>query len=611
MPGLSDLPPPSATRWLRPLVWALLLAAPMGLGSLLAFNLNERAGLAQLVAVSNERLELYAATLDAELRRCAFVPGLVAGDADVRALLAAPQDEDLRRRAASTLARIGVRSGASLVVVADAAGRPLASSHGASAPLPATALRALQDEASDYFVANPLDGSTDFVYLLPVAPGGEALGRVLVVLNLAPLEATWIDLGLRSQSERLLVVDERQVAVLSSVPAWKYRRMDDAEVADPARYPGAALASLRLPVQRLLDAGATLVRAPDPADPQRETPFVAQERPIVPLAARLLALSDPSDVWRQARQAAWAGAAVGALLGGLVLYLLQRRRAMRQLLQARNALQSAHDQLEQQVDERTAELLSANDELKRQIAQRELAEDELMQAGKMAVLGQMSAGISHEINQPLTALRALSRNALRLLEGGRQQAVADNLRSIDEMAERMGRIVNQLKSFARKDSLHAQPVPLERAARNVLLMLEHRLHHEPVTVDLDVPEDLQLRADATRLEQVLLNLCGNALDALAGRPQARMTVLGRPLGPLGERVLVQVIDNGPGVDEAAMARLFEPFHTTKPAGEGLGLGLVISSKIVGEMGGSLRAHRGAAGGMVFEFDLPGTEDSHV
>ena len=90
-----------------------------------------------------------------------------------------------------------------------------------------------------------------------------------------------------------------------------------------------------------------------------------------------------------------------------------------------------------------------------------------------------------------------------------------------------------------------------------------------------------------------------------------MTVLGRPVGPSGERVLVQVIDNGPGVDEAAMARLFEPFHTTKPAGEGLGLGLVISSKIVGEMGGSLRAHRAEAGGMVFEFDLPAMEDSHV
>ena len=559
MPVLSDLPPPAVSRWLRPLVWGLLVAAPMGLGSLMGFNLNERAGMSQLAAVSNERLELYAATLDAELRRCAFVPGLVAGDADVRAMLASPEDTGLRQRAAHTLARIGVRAGASLVVVADPAGRPLASSLGADpgGSLPRTVLRALQDEASDYFVANAQDGSTDFYYVLPVAPGGRRLGLVLVVLNLAPLEATWVDLGLRSQSERLLVVDERQVVVLSSVPGWKFRRMEDASVADTGRYPGAPLGELRLPVLRTLEAGANLVRAPDPANTQRETPFMAQERPIVPLAARLLALSDPSEVWRQSRNAAWAGAAVGALLGGLVLYLLQRRRALRQILHARNALQSAHDQLERQVDERTAELLHANTELKKQIAQRLLAEDELMQAGKLAVLGQMSAGISHEINQPLTALRALSRNALRLLEGGRQQDVAGNLRIIDEMAERMGRIVNQLKSFARKDSLHTQPVSLAGAARNVLLMLEHRVHHEPVQVTLDIDEALRPLADATRLEQVLLNLCGNALDALAGRPDARLTVRGCALG---ERVLVQVIDNGPGVDDAQMARLFEPFQ---------------------------------------------------
>ena len=98
MPVLSDLPPPAVSRWLRPLVWGLLVAAPMGLGSLMGFNLNERAGMSQLAAVSNERLELYAATLDAELRRCAFVPGLVAGDADVRAMLASPEDTGLRQQ---------------------------------------------------------------------------------------------------------------------------------------------------------------------------------------------------------------------------------------------------------------------------------------------------------------------------------------------------------------------------------------------------------------------------------------------------------------------------------------------------------------------------------
>jgi two-component system C4-dicarboxylate transport sensor histidine kinase DctB len=184
-------------------------------------------------------------------------------------------------------------------------------------------------------------------------------------------------------------------------------------------------------------------------------------------------------------------------VASLLLYLFFRRRAERQLLQARNALQQAHDQLERQVDLRTTQLRTANEELKRQIAQRVLAEDELQQASKLAVLGQMSTGISHEINQPLTALRVLSRNSLRLLEAGRQADVASNLRTIDEMSERMGRIVTQLKSFARKDSLRQQPVSLALAVRNVLLMLDHRLRHLDVQVVQDVPEDLPPRAMPT------------------------------------------------------------------------------------------------------------------
>jgi two-component system, NtrC family, C4-dicarboxylate transport sensor histidine kinase DctB len=336
--------------------------------------------------------------------------------------------------------------------------------------------------------------------------------------------------------------------------------------------------------------------------------FLAQERPIAPLGARLMALSDPSEVHRQARTAAWGGGAGGAVLSLLFLYGLHRRRILRQLLHTRNALQQTHDQLERQVDERTWQLRSANEELQRQIDQRVQAESELMQAGKLAVLGQMSAGISHEINQPLTALRALSRNALQFLEIGRTREVAGNLQSIDEMAERMGRIVNQLKSFARKDGAGHGAVDLAAAVRNVLLMLDHRLRAEPVTLQLEVPEGLRVSVDSTRLEQVLLNLIGNALDAMTGSAQRELRIATLPRAD--GRVLVQISDSGQGMDEAQMAHLFEPFFTTKAAGQGLGLGLVISSKIVGECGGTLRAQRGDLG-MLFEFDLAAAEECHV
>lgn len=599
----------ATTPW-RAAGWAALGLCAVALGAFSGFRISERAGLTQLAAVTNERLELYATTLDAELRRCAFVPGLVAGEPDVVALLGHPGDAAVHERAARTLTRVGVRAGASLVVVADANGQILATSTGElPAPAAAQLTRLLRDGTSDFFAANEADGSTDFYYVLPVRRGGQTLGQVLVQLNLAPLEATWIDLGLRSQSERLLLVDEHEVAVLSSVPAWKFRRLDARlDAAASGRYAQAPLTLLALPVEREVAPGAALVRAPDPDDKGRDRPFLAQERPIVPLSARLVALADPAETWRQARYAAWGGGAAGALLALLGVYLAQRRRAVRQLMQAGQALRQAHDQLERQVDERTRELRAANTELTEQIAQRVQAEDELMQAGKLAVLGQMSAGISHEINQPLTALRALSRNAIRLLEAGRTADVSGNLHTIDDMAERMGRIVNQLKTFARKDSLQLHPVEIGRAVHNVMLMLSHRLHHDAVDIQVEVPEALRARADATRLEQVLLNLVGNALDALAGRSDAQLRLLGETRDG---RVWLQVIDNGPGMPEAELERLFEPFHTTKPAGQGLGLGLVISSKIVRELGGNLRARPASPCGMVFEFDLPDCGDTDV
>lgn len=610
-PDSATLPALRTRLWRSGLV-GLLVLCPVGIGALLGYGWSDRSGMSNLAAVANERLELYAATLEAELARFDYVPSLIAAEDDVQALLRDPDNPALRERASRTLARVGVRAGVSQVVVTSADDRLLASSDRQHEPPAGPAADAqgseitkvLQDGTADFFAANGSDGSTEYYFTHPVRHAGQVIGQVVVKVSLAPLEATWIDLGLRSQSERLLVVDENGVVVMSSVPEWKYRTVGAAprSLQGNGRYAAASLTGLALPVVRQVEPGVNLVRTPA-IDDAPASVLLAQERSVVPLAARLIALSDPSDVRRQARTAAWGGAAGGALIGLLALYLMHRRRALRQLFVARNALQQAHDQLERQVDQRTRELQSANADLKEQISQRVQAEDELMQAGKLAVLGQMSAGISHEINQPLTALRALSRNSIRLLEGGRSADVASNLRSIDEMAERMGRIVNQLKSFARKEGPSLHPALLATVVRNVMLMLEHRLRERPLDVIVEVPEDLQVRGDANRLEQVLLNLAGNAIDAMQGAPERWLRLHAEQREG---RVWVQVEDSGPGLGEVQLARLFEPFFTTKPAGEGLGLGLVISSKIVREFGGSLRARRGRVG-MIFEFDLEAVE----
>jgi two-component system, NtrC family, C4-dicarboxylate transport sensor histidine kinase DctB len=466
---------------------------------------------------------------------------------------------------------------------------------------PARLAEALAQGRSHFFAADATTGSTDFYLLHPLRQAGQAPGVIVVRFNLAPLEATWVDLGLRSQNERILIADDQDVVIMSSVQPWKYAVLGHADpsrrqaLQASARYPQAIGPDLELPASLEVHQGQQVLLP-------GAKPMLAQQRHIVPLGLRLVALSDLTEVRHGARLAGWGGAAFGASIGLLVLYLSSRRRALHQLTRAQAELRQAHAQLEQLVDSRTAELRQTNDALKTQIAQRLQTEGELLQASKLAVLGQMSAGLSHEVNQPLTALRALARNSIRLLEAGRQDAVATNLKLMDEMVERMGQITRQLKSFARKaDEQATGSVVLLDSVRNALLLLEHRSRALGVATQVELPQGLRVRAEANRLEQVLVNLFGNAIDAMQNEAERRLLV--RATAQDDERrVLVQVQDSGAGVGDEQLPHLFEPFFTTKPAGEGLGLGLVISAKIVHEFGGSLRAVR-LAQGMSFEFDL--------
>ncbi|MGQ3050390.1 MAG: sensor histidine kinase [Roseateles sp.] len=606
--AVSDSFRPRALRLLRllsrPGFHLFLTGLLMVLGFVLAHRLSERSGREQLSALSTERLELYASNLAAELGRHASLPSLLAIAPTLQALMQAPDSAGARRAASQMLARVNVRAGTHQILVADTRGQVLSASEALMPP--ARLVEALAQGRSHFFAADPNTGSTDFYLLHPLRQAGEPAGVIVVRFNLAPLEATWVDLGLRSQGERILVADDQDVVIMSSVQAWKYAVLDHADpsrrqaLQASARYPQPIGPDLDLPASLEVHQGQQ-VKLPLPGSSGAK-PMLAQQRQIVPLGLRLVALSDLTEVRQRAQLAAWGGAAFGASIGLLALYLSSRRRALRQLTQAQADLRQTHAQLEQLVDSRTAELRQTNDALKTQIAQRLQTEGELLQASKLAVLGQMSAGLSHEVNQPLTALRALARNSIRLLETGRQDAVATNLQLMDDMVERMSQITRQLKSFARKaDERVEGSAALLDCVRNALLLLEHRSRALDVRTEIDVPAGLRVRAEANRLEQVLVNLFGNAIDAMQNETERRLRVLVIKQDG-GRRALVRVQDSGTGVGEADLQRLFEPFFTTKPAGEGLGLGLVISAKIVQEFGGTLHAER-LAHGMSFEFDL--------
>lgn len=570
-----------------------------------AYLWSERREYARLDEVSVQQLDLYAAGLESELGRYEYLPSILGLDEDVLALLQSHgSSHGLREKINKRLAGLNVKAGSLAIFVLDSAGIVRASSNGyqpesfvgknfSAKPYFSNAIQGGQ---ARYFAADPTRGAPEYYFGQPIRSKGVILGVAAVKISLEPIESTWIASTSRTKGDKLLVVDENDVIIISSIHDWKYKTTT---LLSPARsemlkklgqYPADSIGPLGLTPERSLAHGSYLVMLPTLDGAAAKTLNFAQERLMVRSGWRLITLSDAADVWGNARYTAFGAAALTGFVGLLGMYLRQRRRAIANRLAAREALQRAHDELEIRVKQRTDELHQAN--------------LELVQAGKLALLGEMSLSITHEINQPLTALRALSYNTRLLLKRGVTDGLDNNLKSIADLTDRMGRITTQLKSFARKAPLERKPVRLATSVENAALVLDSRIRSECVELQIEQTENLRVLCDENRLEQVLINLMANALDAMKDVPVKSLLVR---TWAEGERGFVRITDSGAGVPEAVMGRLFEPFFSTKPAGEGLGLGLVISSNIVREFGGELRAMN-VVGGAAFEFDLKLVEE---
>jgi two-component system C4-dicarboxylate transport sensor histidine kinase DctB len=213
----------------------------------------------------------------------------------------------------------------------------------------------------------------------------------------------------------------------------------------------------------------------------------------------------------------------------------------------------------------------------------------------------MSAALSHEFNQPLTAIRTYAENALAFLERGREDQASGNIARISTLTERMAQLSRHLSSFARKPGEGSRPVRLAAVLEETLGLLDGRLQRAGIVPEVTgLDDDPVVTGGMVRLQQVFMNLIGNAIDALAGRPDPRLRI-GAAVG--AESVTVTVEDNGPGIAAADLPRVFDPFFTTKEVGKGLGLGLSISYNIVRDFGGTLAAENLAGGGVRFTVTL--------
>jgi len=277
---------------------------------------------------------------------------------------------------------------------------------------------------------------------------------------------------------------------------------------------------------------------------------------------------------------------------------------------ARAALERAYEDLEEKVEARSTELRVANAALQAEVQERiqtnrqlESMQQELIRTENLAVIGQLSAGIAHELNQPLAALATLSQNTVRFLDLGDEETVRGNLDRIVRLVDRMGILTGRLRSFARRTGAERETVDLGRSVENALALLGHRHDREPMKIRLEPSETpVLVHANAVRVEQILVNLVSNAFDATRSVEDATAVIAWRAEG---DRAVLTVTDNGPGFAPDILTRIFEPFFSTKNKnGSGLGLGLAISADIARIYGGALTAADAVGGGAVFTLSLP-------
>jgi two-component system C4-dicarboxylate transport sensor histidine kinase DctB len=260
--------------------------------------------------------------------------------------------------------------------------------------------------------------------------------------------------------------------------------------------------------------------------------------------------------------------------------------------------------IEMQIQDRTIELTSKIHDLEKAEIILKKTRDDAVQAGKLAALGQMAAGVTHELSQPLSAIQLYAGNTKKLLESGNLPLAFENIDSINALVTRAGAILSELKTLYRNDETRVEPIVLNAIIQNAVLVMNPFIRKANIRLDIEGLDD-KVMSSTGKLEQVFINLMSNSVDALASNDNGVISI---QCARLGEKVVVRYVDNGPGLSEEAAGKMFEPFFTTKPSGKGLGLGLAISKFIVDAIGGKIECHNLPGGGLEFTIVLRHVSD---
>jgi two-component system C4-dicarboxylate transport sensor histidine kinase DctB len=562
--------------------------------------------LKSLDKTSWQHMEFYRLSLDSLLARNESLPRLVAQEEKLAKLLLHPNDSSVKKSANLYLREVQGISDIDAAYLMDANGLTLAASNfeqpltfvGNNYACRPYFREAMQGKLGQFFGIGMTTGLPGYFLAAPVTVAGKRLGVSVIKVSLAGFEKALLKSG-----DLILLTDSFGVIFLTSVEQWKYRTLTqlDEHAAEQLhatqKYSNTSLEPLDTPL--MLKQGLSVSKISLPK--QGAGDYLVHSSKVGNLGWNMVLLANTEQARRDALMSGVVAGLATAILFSFVSYFNLNARQFRERRQAETALRQAHLELEQRIEERTIELVATNVSLEEKVTALKTTEDILretrdnaVQAGKLAVLGQMAAGITHELNQPLTALHTFADNAVSLLDRGNLQDVRENLGRIRHMSDRMGKIVNEIKTFAHKTPTEHQKVRIADAINQAVMLVEQKRRQVQARIIIEpFPEDIQVSADSIRFEQVLVNLLRNGLDAVLDRPEKEITITVVRRAP---DVYIHVRDTGPGIAESIVTHLFEPFFTTKAAGQGLGLGLAISRMIIADCGGRLDVGNGSNGG---------------
>ena len=523
---------------------------------------------------AERELSLYSGRLISELQRVSVVPLLLSRDTGLISDINTKDFQLTSQRLITFSDEIRVKS----ITLLERYGRIVASSDrsdlGQNLRGQDFFFNAIRKSGTVFTISDNEKGRRSFFYSRKLESQGKILGVIVVEVGLDNLFTTW-----SANDATIMVTNSKGIVLLSTGQGFLNQSLETALLSQPT------LTVLERAIRATGDWNGSEV------DAYIEDQALYRLDTSIPFQGwRLTYLTPFQSVREKVNGVLALGITALALLLALGFYFLSRRATRQSFL----------------FKAESEELRALNDRLSTEITQREraernlqVAEASLEQSSKLAALGEMSAAVSHELNQPLAAMRTYLAAAKLLLSRKRSEEALSSFQRIDDLIGRMGTITQQLKSYSRKGSDDLIPVNFINSINTSIAMMAPQLGQQSVEITKSLPEiPVKVLADPVRLEQVIVNLLRNALDAMKGQTERYLQIS----LTAGEMATLTIQDNGPGIEN--LDEMFEPFFTTKKPGEGVGLGLAISSSIAKDLDGRLFARNVSPRGAVFEFQLP-------